>query len=406
MRILDVSPRVAYPAVSGSRVRVLGLLRPLSRRHEIRQFSQVRWQDLGSQRAPQEVRISPSYLEHRWADPAASLLCEVSERAWVRAPVLAGAALRLRRPAVLRELLRWADVTLVEFPWQFGFCRRPRPRGPLVLASHNVEALKFPQYALAAGKVIRRGPWLRYIERAEAEAVAGADLILAVSPADRLEFIERYGADPSRVVVVPNGADTEAYRPADPEARRAAKRELGLPDRPTVIFTGANVPPNWAGLRWVLRLASRTDRFTFLVVGHLSRPRREANVVATGPVPEMAPWFRSADMAVCPIRFGGGTKIKLLESMAAGLPTVAFAESIHGLDVKEGEHLLVAGRSEAEWLAALHLLADDSGLAHRLGRAAAAFVARHHDWSRISEELETALLRLVGSHEGQVQFPR
>lgn len=400
MRILDVSPRVAYPPVGGSRVRVLGLLRPLSRRHEIRQFSQVRWEDLRSQRAPREVWISPSYSEYRYADPAASLLCEVAERAWVRAPVLAGVALHIRHPAVLRELLRWSDVTLVEFPWQFGFCLRLRPRGPLVLASHNVEALKFAQFASRAGKPVRRGPWLRYIERAEAEAVAGADLILAVSPADRLGFIERYGADPSRVVVVPNGADTEALRPAEPEARRAARRELGLPDRPTVIFAGADFPPNRDGLECVLSLARQTDRFTFLVVGRVSRRRREANVVATGWVPEMAPWLRAADISVCPIRFGGGTKIKLLESMAAGLPTVAFAESIHGLDVRDGEHLLIAGRSEAEWLAALDLLADDSGLARRLGHAAAAFVARHHDWDRIAEGLETALLRLVAGHKG------
>jgi glycosyltransferase involved in cell wall biosynthesis len=201
--------------------------------------------------------------------------------------------------------------------------------------------------------------------------------------------------DPSRVVVVPNGADTEANRPADAEARRAAKQELGLPHRPTVLFAGSNVPPNWAGLSWVRRLASRTDRFTFLVVGPVSRPGVEANVVATGRVPDMAPFLRAADISVCPIRFGGGTKIKLLESMGAGLPTVAFAESIHGLAVRENEHLLIAGRSEAEWLAALELLADDPALAHRLGHAAATFVTRHHDWSRIADGLETALLRLL-----------
>jgi glycosyltransferase involved in cell wall biosynthesis len=401
MKILDVSPRVASLPQQGSAVRMYNLLRQLSRRHDVRQFSQVRWQNLRHQRAPREIRISPSYLEYRYADRAASLLCEVSERAWVRAPILAGAALSLRRPRALRELLCWADVTLVEFPWQFGFCHRLRPRGPLVLAAHNVEALKFPEYAPAAGIAVRRDLWIRSVERAEAGAVARADLILAVSPADRLGFIERYGADPARVVVVPNGADTQAYRPTDPDARRAAKRELGLPERPMVLFAGANVPPNWDGVGWVRRLASRSERFTFVVVGRAAPPGREANLLAVGAVPEMAPWLRAADFSVCPIRFGGGTKIKLLESMAAGLPTVVFAESIHGLDAKPGEQVLVVGRSETELLAALDLLADDPARARRIGCEAAAFVARHHDWSRIAEGLEAHLLQLVGVRCGR-----
>ena len=259
-----------------------------------------------------------------------------------------------------------------------------------------MEALKFPEYAPAAGIAVRHDRWIRSIERAEAGAVARADLILAVSPADRLGFIERYGADPARVVVVPNGADTQAYRPTDPDARRAAKRELGLPERPMVLFAGANVPPNWDGVGWVRRLASRTERFTFVVVGRAAPPGREGNLFVVGAVPDMAPWLRAADFSVCPIRFGGGTKIKLLESMAAGLPTVAFSESIHGLDAKPGEHLLVAGRDETEWLAALDLLADDPAQADRIGRTAAAFVAQHHDWSRIAEGLEEHLSRLVG----------
>jgi glycosyltransferase involved in cell wall biosynthesis len=395
MRILDVSPRVCFPPERGSSVRTYNLLRHLALRHQIRQFSQARWNGFGVRGATQEVQVSPSYLEWRYADPAASLLCEVSERAWVRAPVLSGIALRLRRPSLLLEFLRWADVVLVEFPWQFAFSREERPRGRVVLAAHNVEALKFPQYAQASGMKIRQGPWMRYIERAESSAVAGADLVLAVSSDDRISLIERYGADPSRVVVVPNGADTQMYRPADPDARLAAKRELGLPDRPTALFVSSDVPPNRDGLAWLRQLAALTKRYTFLVVGPISRPRVEGNVVFTGFVSDIGVYFRAADIALCPIRFGGGTKIKLLESLAAGLPAVALPESIQGLDVRHGEHLLIVDRSLTQWVATLERLADDAALARRLSSAASDFVRRHHDWRQIAEAMETALSRLV-----------
>jgi len=60
---------------------------------------------------------------------------------------------------------------------------------------------------------------------------------------------------------------------------------------------------------------------------------------------------------------GGGTKVKLFECMAAGLPTVAFEEAIRGISVIPGEHLLVAGKDERRLLDALDTLATDVRLA-------------------------------------------
>jgi glycosyltransferase involved in cell wall biosynthesis len=243
----------------------------------------------------------------------------------------------------------------------------------------------------------RQGAWLRFIERTEARAASRADLILAVSHEDRQAFVERYRVDASRVAVVPNGADIDTYRPVAAEARLAARRSLGLPDRPVVLFAGSDVPPNRAGLSWIHRLAALTDRFTFLVAGPVSGKTTDGCISATGRVSDISICFRAADMSACPVRFGGGTKIKLLEALAAGLPTVAFEESIHGLDVRNEEHLLIEGPDERAWIAALDRLADDRALRERLGRSAAAHVALHYDWARIADDLERVLVRLVES---------
>jgi glycosyltransferase involved in cell wall biosynthesis len=145
--------------------------------------------------------------------------------------------------------------------------------------------------------------------------------VLTVSEPDRREFIRRYGVDPARVVEIPNGSDTQRYRPATREAREAAKRRLGLPDKPTVLYAGSEIPPNRRGLDWVCRLSERTDRFTFLVIGSVARTRSLGrNVVAESYVEDIAPYLEAADMAICPIEHGGGTKIKLLESLAATSP--------------------------------------------------------------------------------------
>src|SRR5205807_863174 len=99
------------------------------------------------------------------------------------------------------------------------------------------------------------------VRRMEAHAVRAADLVLAVSEADRVALIEQYSPDPRQIVVIPNGADHEGYAPVSEAERRTAKRALGLPDKPTVLFAASNVPPNWAGLDWVRKLASHSPQF-------------------------------------------------------------------------------------------------------------------------------------------------
>jgi|SRR5947209_1977980 len=394
MRILDVSPMGVNPPRRGSAVRTHNLLRHLSARHEVRQFS-LAWDEPPPLRPRlDELRVEPTYSELRFHHPVAGAANRIGMHAWVNAPVLSGAALGLTRPTALDRLLRWADVVLVEFPWQFEYCRR-RTDAPCVLASHNVEAVKFRSWAVPAGAALTRAPWVRHIERVESRAARSADLVLAVSGDEAAKYVARYGVDPARVVEIPNGADTDRYAPVDADAKRAAKRRLGLPERPTAIYAASVIPPNRSGARWVRRLAAASGAFTFLAVGagahtHGGSP----NLVATGQVEDMRPYLDAADVALCPIEHGAGTKIKLLEYMASGLPAVAFAPAVGGLAARDGTELLVADASVADLLAAIERLVDDPALAARTGQAARELVVRRYDWRQIARRLDEALMSI------------
>jgi glycosyltransferase involved in cell wall biosynthesis len=391
MRIVDVSPMAVNPPRRGSAVRTHNLLRQLALRHDVRQFS-LSWDDRPVLRPRvDEVHVAPTYTELRLRHPVADAANRVGMHAWVNAPVLSGAALELTRPASLDRLLRWADVVLVEFPWQFAYCRR-RTAGPCVLASHNVEAMKFASWAVPAGATVTRTPWLRHIERVESRAARAADLVLAVSGDEGGEYVERYGVAPARVVEIRNGADIDRYVPADPAATRAAKLRLGLPERPTAVYTASAIPPNRAGADWVRRLAAAADGFTFLAVGEGARVRDgNTNVVSTGIVDDIRPYLDAADVAVCPIEHGAGTKIKLLEYMASGLPAVAFAPAVRGLDARDGVEVLVAEPTVASLKAAIDRLAAEPALAGRIGRAARELAVGRYDWASIAQRLDQAL---------------
>lgn len=390
MRIASVSPRMTTTRVGGSQARIGSILGHLARRHEVRQYSQPRLHEL-------RMTLPEGAFERLNRSVPAALLTELGERSWPTAPILSGAALRLTIRGRLHRILHWAEVTIVEFPWQFAECAAATNGSPIVLSTHNVEVEKFEGFAQGAGARVTRRPWLDYVMRMERAAIERADLVVAVSEPDRQGLVDRYGADPDRVVVAPNGADVDSLRPADQARRAAARRELGVPEgRPVVVFAGMDVTPNRRGLDWVRALAEASDRFTFVVAGPVGgRPRRERNLVVTGRLPEIAPAFAAADLSICPIQFGGGTKIKLMESLAAGLPAVAFAESIQGTALVDGEHLLLAPKSVEGLLAALERLAGDPDEAARIGAAARRHAEEHHDWRRSARIVEDAVAGLV-----------
>ncbi len=401
MKILDVAPSGLYPPTSGNTIRAFQLLRHLGAEHEVRVFSQPRSGQVRTGSFEREVSPLSRYTEYRYSGTFSMTIAERSRRAWIYQHVTSGAILRVARPARLCEWLRWADICLVEFPWQFAFCRRQRPRQPVVLASHNVEAEVRRSIARAAGHSPARSPSVRYVDLLETRAVTKADLVLAVSSEDRNRFVELYEVDPARVVEVPNGSDTGRFVPATRDTRTVLRQMLGLPDRPTIVYMAAGPKvADRVGLSWVQRVARNLSDFTFLVVGGVvARPFVEGNVVATGFVPDPVPFLQAADVSLCPIEHGGGTKLKVFDSLAVGLPSVVFDETIRGTALRHAEEVWVAEKSLPVVTDAVRLLAEDSSLGDRLGAQGRAFVVAHHDWKAIARRLEAALLGLVGAGE-------
>jgi len=404
VRIGDISSRPTYPPRDGAGIRTNNLLRYLSSDHEVRQYASAR--KLFRKPSVDVCASStvPLYVCNVNSSLVSGLASAVGSRAW-HGNVFAGVDLPISRPKALSRILEWADVVLVEQPWQFAYCRRLRPKRPLVLAAHNVELQTRTSHAEAA--CVRVGPKsaiLRWVRRVEGRAVGDADLIVAVSESDRQGFVDCYGVPPERIAVVENGTDTERFVPVAPNQKVAIRARLGLPDGPIVIFMAAHSKaPDVAALQWVRRVAARMPECTFVVTGGILRPASEGNFLATGWVEDVAPYLQAADLALCPVAHGGGTKLKLFDSLAVGLPVIAFAETLHGTALRDGEELLVSEPELTAVVRSLRAVLEDPFLATRLGTAARRFVVRRHDWERSAVQLEGVLVELV---EGQMASAR
>jgi glycosyltransferase involved in cell wall biosynthesis len=174
--------------------------------------------------------------------------------------------------------------------------------------------------------------------------------------------------------------------------------DLTLLERPALSFAAAEPvilyfgtlswPPNVEGLQYFLSsvfplLRQRAPEARFVVAGKgapawLERlARRTAGVKFVGPVEDAEPLYRRARVFIEASRSGGGTRLKVLNALARGLPVVASPEGAEGLELVAGEHLLVASDAESTAEAVRRLLSED-GLWRTLSENGRALVRSHY----------------------------
>ncbi len=255
---------------------------------------------------------------------------------------MAAAVLWPASPQLAREMwaaCRGADVIVLAHPYLIEAARELAPGVPLVYDAHNDEiALK--DQLLPAGE---EGDWWRAIvERVETAAVRESVVVAAPTDGERESLAALVGHG-DHILVVPNGTDAArvTFTTGEERARRTAEllARRGLPAAAAgvVVFVGSGHPPNLVGAERVVALASRMPAVEFLIVGRcgevLDLARTPANVTATGRVTdeELAEILCGATASLNPVTEGGGSNLKVIEAMAAGLPVVTTAVGGRGV---------------------------------------------------------------------------
>jgi glycosyltransferase involved in cell wall biosynthesis len=299
-----------------------------------------------------------------------------------------------RIQAAIREVCdtHRPDVVHVSTP----FLRRfSYPRGvPVVADAHNVEYHNTERLARSTPSLLHRlyhSALARRLRLEETALSRACDVILTCSEEDRRRMQEI--APETAMNVVPNCVDITAFT-SDGTAR----------DSLEILFMGIlSYRPNAEGITGFLlssyplvRQVLPDARVT--VVGAHPPPelRRlaSAQVRVTGTVPDVRQYLQRASVFVVPIHAGGGTRLKILEAMAMGVPVVSTTIGCEGLDVMPGEELLVADAPEDFARAVLRLLEDPS-LGRKLADRALAKVRARYRWERAGEILRAVYTSVV-----------
>lgn len=263
------------------------------------------------------------------------------------------------------------------------------PDAAAVLTHHDIQSVLFTRRAVQEGRTLR-GLYSRFearkLERAEREVAPRVALNLTVSALDAERLNQMTGA--CNTVVVPNGVDVDYFRPFSGD------------DTAGLVFAASfDTIPNQDAVRYflgeiwpVLVADDPRRRITFVGRGpgrDLMRAAADRRVTVTGPVADVRPFIAAATVYVCPLRVGGGTRLKVLDALAMGKALVATRLSVEGLGLTPGVHYLEA-ETPLQFLQQVRRVESDPHLRHELGRAGRQLVEGNYSWGEIGATLDRA----------------
>jgi glycosyltransferase involved in cell wall biosynthesis len=379
-----VSPAAPWPATTGGLVRIAAILEQLSRHCDVTFVAPRR----ADQRPPAAL-------------PARLVCPELPDAGLARKAL---AALDPTRPFHVamyyrKEIDRLVHHELAQHPYDlvyshflYGLSYLNGSRTPVAVDTQNVDRVyfqnkadhsAFPFSAFAAWNARRT---IAY----ETQRLSSIWAYVSVSEEDRA--LTRAYADHAvrHFWVAANGVDTRRFRPSAPR------------DPGTVVTLGylgsMSLQMNIEAVQRFCRdmlprirasVAGLDVRFTVIgrepsaAIRNLARDT--PGMTLSGTVDDVLPWLQKIDILVCPLRMGAGTKLKVAEALACGIPVVGTPLAFAGLAGASGVHYVQA--DDGAFVEAVCRLARDPAERAAMGAAARAFAERHLEWDTIGDGL-------------------
>ncbi|MFK2891292.1 glycosyltransferase family 4 protein [Dyella flagellata] len=390
MRMLWALPYLPWPTTSGGKLRQYHLLRELAARgHRITLLAQSKIPlDDAARHALEPLLDRLIVLPRRplksFTTMAAALLSPLPLLATVNGYA---APLQRRFEQLLDE--RW-DIVQIEHSYALQPYARSleQRRQPFLLSEHNIESqlgnITYQRLPAALRPLARLDNW-RY-RRWEQRALHQAQQVIAVTEADATAF---RALTPRPVRVAINGVDVQAAAHVRPDVHTQR-----------ILYVGNfEYAPNVDAVEWAVqeimpRVWATRPKALLCVCGYAlperwRRHMEDPRIEWLGYVKRLDHVQAQASAFLAPLRDGGGSKLKVLEAMAAGLPLVSTAQGVSGLNVREGIHYRRGDHAAALAQALIELLqAPEQAVV--LGEAGRRYVREQHDWRIAADQLEAA----------------
>ena len=381
MRILFISPRQCWPASNGARLREFHFLRALGARCDLTYlYFEDRDTRLQSRLpfcreitgVPKPAAYGPLNLARgiagRWPLPVLNYWSDEME-----------AAVRRALAASDYDLVHLDSIHMIRAESIAGSSR-------CVYNWHNIESEVIARYSARESNPAKA--WyarhtarkMQALERSILSSAFG-HLVCSDRERDQLRAI----APEARIEVIENGVDAASFTPSNEPG--SSLIFVGTMD----YFPNIEAAISFARTVWPT-LRQRFPHLRLAIVG--ANPAAEVRalselegVTVTGAVPDVRPYYRDAFAAIVPLRTGGGTRLKILEAMAAGVPVISSTLGAEGLAVSPNRDILIADPDRPEeWVRFVTALSD-TRLQSRLVTAGRELAVHRYDWEVVGQRL-------------------
>ncbi|MFZ0667334.1 MAG: glycosyltransferase [Acidimicrobiales bacterium] len=404
MKILVVGHDFPWPQVYGTNFRLAHTVNAASLIADTDFFCQVGGIRSGPFEAPPDI-VLRRLETPKTVVPNASALRRLK---WITAPGKPLEVVAAHSTAMMKRFSDWVDppYDLCWFNKAATFELMGRPKlGPTIVDLDDLEDQKIiARMAIMEEEIKGRSALRKSAARRQASLNANRWATLQMRIANEVERVAlcsdldatRFSAP--NVFVVPNGYD----KPLVP----AGTPEVG--DPPTILLQGSmRYAPNTDAARWLVDEISPLIRREIPTVeirlvgdpdGSVMRLNDPPRTTLVGLVPQMAPELARADVVAVPIRYGSGTRIKILEAFAHGVPVVSTTLGAEGLGIEPNEHYL-AGDDPESFAKACCTLLRDGDLRQRLIDQGRQVFLERFQWSAIEGRIKELMLSVAGASD-------
>lgn len=399
MKIIFLSRWFPWPANNGSRLRISNIIRCLAKEHTIDLVSFTQPEattdlNLANKHCRRIKIVSYQDFQPRQLKSLLGFLYP-----WPRS-VIATHSLAMQRAVTQLTQNQHYDVVIAS-EWDMATYALEIPRSQVsTRLIEDIEITTLYEQQNQTRNPLKRirlslmwYKWSNYINY----LVRNCDGYTSVSDPElaRITSVLRSPADKVPHQVIPNGVQVNHYQ-----------GNFGKPKAGTLIYTGAlSYGANFDAVNFFLQdiwplILAQNPQTKFSITGKLKgipldQLPQSPNVTFTGYLPDVRPAIAQSWLNIVPLRIGGGTRLKILESLALQTPVVATQKGAEGLELCPDKDILIADQPEAFAEAVTRLLSDPS-LRQSLSQQGFRAISRY-DWDTIGDTLQEFLLKITAN---------
>lgn len=384
MKILMLVPYLPNPSTSGGQTRWYNIIKYLAKEHDITLFSLIKDESEKDfipelEKYCKKVKVY-SRPKHPWT------LRNIILSEFGPFPLLVIRNWSFKESKAIREELSKEKYDLIHAETFYVMPHLGKTIVPTILVEQTIWHDVYKHHVINEVPLYLRPFYLLDIAKVrywEKYYWSRADKLFAVSEEDRVEMMEVIPG--KKVGIIPNGVDSKHFM----------QKKLLKTKPPRILYGVTNFEwlQNQEATKilidevWPFIKKDFSDAKVWIVGRKMpgwlkERASKDSDIEITENIPDARDAYRKARLMVAPIKGAGGTRLKILEAMATGIPVVATKVAVAGLNVKNNVNALIANNPKDLAKKTVSILKDQK-YAEKIGKAGQKHVQKYFDWKEI-----------------------